>query len=268
MPWPALNSILEQHHGKLVRLSQGGQTLDSRSYQNANSLRHVQTSKLLADGATLILDEAEQFYRPLRDLITNLEKLFRGHVQANLYASFTEVNGFSVHHDSQDTIILQVSGRKHWKVFYPREEHPLKNATNIPLKELRVVWEGILNDGDALHVPRGYPHLVTPLLEPTLHLTVTFTPMTGVDLLKWVVERVAEDTHARTNVPVFSELSEQQEWIDAIRKSMLSRLDGGVVERFLAANEARHERPIFALPMSVLAALTPGVPEMERSHRQ
>ena len=34
------------------------------------------------------------------------------------------------------------------------------------------LWEGMLEDGDLLYIPRGWWHVATPLDEPTLHLTV------------------------------------------------------------------------------------------------
>ena len=40
------------------------------------------------------------------------------------------------------------------------------------------LWEGMLEDGDLLYIPRGWWHVATPLDEPTLHLTVGVNNLT------------------------------------------------------------------------------------------
>ena len=47
-------------------------------------------------------------------------------MQANSYYTPRRSQGFAVHHDTHDVFVLQVAGEKHWRVYDPLLELPLK----------------------------------------------------------------------------------------------------------------------------------------------
>jgi ribosomal protein L16 Arg81 hydroxylase len=117
----------------------------------------------LTNGATLILNSCEEVSPPLRALCVHLQRLFHVGVIVNLYAGWRHDNGFDVHWDDQDTLILQVSGRKHWKVWEPTRLHPFKEDlvdTSPKTKpETPPIWDAVLDcsvcrgDGGTLRIP-------------------------------------------------------------------------------------------------------------------
>jgi ribosomal protein L16 Arg81 hydroxylase len=74
--------------------------------------------------------------------------------------------GFAPHWDDIDAFMLQVEGKKYWKVYAPENaEHTLpldssQNFTDDDFKERKPIFEGWLEQGDLLYVPRGFVHQV------------------------------------------------------------------------------------------------------------
>ena len=48
-------------------------------------------------------------------------------VQANAYSTPRGSQGFAVHHDTHDVLVLQVAGEKRWQLYDPLLELPLKH---------------------------------------------------------------------------------------------------------------------------------------------
>jgi ribosomal protein L16 Arg81 hydroxylase len=172
-------------------------------------------------GATLIIDSIDQFFRPLRHLTSNLGYAFHSHTTANLYAAWHKDNGFTLHWDKQDTLIVQVSGRKRWKVYSPTFRYPLPPLNTEfdppPGPSDKPIFDMVLEDGHLLHLPRGHWHVAYPTNEPSLHLTITVAPATGLDFLKWIAERLITQTEVRMNIPQFGLKSKRKAWLNAIR---------------------------------------------------
>ncbi|WSC07830.1 cupin domain-containing protein [Streptomyces scopuliridis] len=53
-----------------------------------------------------------------------LEHWLRTGVQTNLYASLTAREGFGVHWDDHDVIVIQIDGAKRWKLYGPTRTAP------------------------------------------------------------------------------------------------------------------------------------------------
>ena len=251
MPWSVLNSILEQHdlpHPRL-RLYRRGAELEPARCQSDEGLLLGELKEELSAGATMIIGAVEQYYRPLRNLIANLEQVFRLPVQANLYVALQKDVGFDLHWDPQDVLIVQVSGRKRWKVYGPTREYPLLGKIPKPGAKIRPIWNRILDDGHVLHIPRGFWHVATPVDEPSLHLTITVRPRIGYDLIRWLADELITQPHIRTNAPLFSKKAVRQRWVRMIKKTILHACNDDVLERYFAAvDAARAPRPRLELP--------------------
>ena len=204
-PWEVLNRALEEHRfdAKRLVLYKSGKKIESGRYLNG---QWVDTGRLvneLSNGCTLIFNACEEVYPPLRDLCVHLEGLVHHRVTANLYAGWRRDNGFNVHWDTQDTMILQVAGRKQWKVWKPAHPRPFHDDladTSTPPTEAPV-WDGTLEPGCLLSIPRGWWHVACPMDEPCLHLTVTVQNLNGIDFLHWLAEQMKSSEAARMRCP-------------------------------------------------------------------
>ena len=164
LSWPAFNRILEHHWREphRFRLSRKGRDLEPASYADLTGSTPRILSKALTDhlraGATLAFHAIDEVHEPLTRLAECVEAFFEADVQINAYAGWRATHGLDVHHDDEEIFILQVDGRKHWRLFGSDAQ--------------AVVFDRILCAGDGLYIPRGCDHLAIPVNEPTLHLAV------------------------------------------------------------------------------------------------
>jgi ribosomal protein L16 Arg81 hydroxylase len=247
MPWESLNSILTDQtfpESKLL-LWRNKQRLPIPTFKHrVQMLRTPQLLDELNQGATLVLNAAQTCFGPLRDLTENLEVELRSETFANLYASWKSEPGFGMHRDKQHTMILQVHGRKHWKVYPPTPEEPSSSA--------RPLWSGVLESGHLLHIPKGYWHLVVSVDEPSLHLTVTVMPTEPGELGQWLATQAVDATGWKpgADVPVIGSAREQARWVRHLRKQLVKACTDDVIERFLAERSAiTMPRPQLRLPI-------------------
>jgi hypothetical protein len=255
--WDDLNFILENHSLKhpRLRLVQDAKTLDPRKYfaphNGRQRLRPASLVNCLSQGATLILDGVDELAPSVAAVAEAFEEALAARTFVNLYAGWRTQKGFDLHWDDQDTTILQLSGRKHWKVYGPTRLHPLRDdREEAPKPTGDPIWEGLLEDGDMLYMPRGWWHIAFPLDEPSLHLTVTTMPANGTDLLRWFTDELRRYADVRMNVPEPASAAERKVYISRIRELMLQFWSDDVLDRFLAEWNAVPLRPQVQLPFS------------------
>ncbi|HEX8747659.1 MAG TPA: cupin domain-containing protein, partial [Pyrinomonadaceae bacterium] len=120
------------------------------------------------------------------------------------------------------------------------------------------LWEGYLEDGDALYIPRGFWHVAFPLSEPTLHLTVGIHNRTGIDLARWFVQSLQEREVFRQDLPRLASHEERLAHCDRLRLELLSAWSDDLLERFLDEYDAAASaRPYLSLPWSATTAALP-----------
>ncbi|HEY0321292.1 MAG TPA: cupin domain-containing protein [Pyrinomonadaceae bacterium] len=271
LPWHELNEILRRHRLDFprLRLMRDGQRVPVSSYirHSTNARRQTSIPRLLPsgltrhlrEGATLVLDAVDELYRPIEELAEGLEFIFREHVQVNMYAGWQTSRGFDLHWDDHDVFILQVTGRKLWRIYGETRKHPVTGDTAAkPERVDEPLWEAMLEDGDLLYIPRGWWHVALPVAAPTLHLTVGIHNRTGLDLLRWLAEALREHASFRQDLPRFAAQEERREHIERLRAELLKALDDDSLDRFLQeADEAASPRAHLSLPWSATAEILP-----------
>jgi hypothetical protein len=115
------------------------------------------------------------------------------------------------------------------------------------------VWEETLCDGDLLYIPRGWWHVALPLNEPTLHLTVGIHNRTGLDLLRWMEERLRASKHFRMDLPRFASKGEREAHMERLRTALMEECSAPrLLERFFEDQDINASaRPALSLPWSV-----------------
>ncbi len=266
LPWAQLNTILRQHRLDFprLRLARDGHSLPATKYlryaRNARNqlniprlLPEALTAELRA-GATLVLDAVDELSEPLAELAANLERLFHEHVQINAYAGWRTARGFDLHWDDHDVFILQVAGRKDWRVYGMTRPYPLVKDIEAAMQpQHEPLWAAPLNAGDLLYIPRGWWHVAMPLAEPTLHLTVGVHNRTGLDLLRWLVERMRASDLARQDLPRFAQQAEQTKHLAQLHTELLAAWAEVSLNDFFNEQDAQAQpRPQLDLPWSAL----------------
>jgi ribosomal protein L16 Arg81 hydroxylase len=227
LSWDELSALLENTRlaPPHIRLSQDGRILEADRYihtpPGAGHVPRIDPGRLMAllsDGATLVLHGVEEIVPRIRALSESFrDALARNNV--NLYASWHSQNGFDLHWDPHEVMVLQCHGRKRWQIFAPTQDYPLD--VGVPPKPTGApVWDGMMNAGDVLYLPRGWWHVAHPVNEPSMHLTFGIAPMQGLNLLNWMAARLRGNPHLRRNLPL----------PEAARKAYMDELRGIVAE--------------------------------------
>ncbi len=244
--WDELNTVLETHRlmPPRFKLFKDGQAIDPMRYITPP---HMGTPRLdsgglavcLAEGASLILNDVQEVHPRLRELMQVFQAALRTDTYANLYAAWHTQKAFDLHWDPQDSIILQLSGKKRWKVYKPTRLHPLEDDVEKPAQPTgEPVWEGVVKEGDAIYIPRGWWHVVHPLNEPSLHLTVSLTPPKGIDLLGWAVSKLRSEAQVRAGLPALLDDAAKRAHMKSLRGLVESVLTDDAMEDFLGQWDA------------------------------
>jgi Cupin superfamily protein len=250
MPWAELNRVLLEHRLDFprLRLAVDGAVVPAHEYtEQVTSRRGGQVPRLLAaplaqrlrGGATLVLDAVEELVGPVGELAARLEHELRERVQVNLYAGWGTTHGFDVHWDDHDALIVQVTGRKRWRIYGATRPAPLHRDVATPTRpEGDPVEDLMLEDGDVLYVPRGHWHDASAVGVPSLHLTIGVNQATGVDLVSWLVDQVRADEAFRADLPRFGLAEDRARLAAQLRAKLAELMTPDVVDRFLTDRDA------------------------------
>jgi ribosomal protein L16 Arg81 hydroxylase len=255
--WDELSAILENTRiaPPLIRLSKDGQAIEPERYVytppgagNSPRLDCGRLVALLADGATLVLQGMEDIAPKVRALSLSFRDALQARTHVNLYAGWRSDNGLDLHWDPHEVMVLQLHGRKRWQIFRPTQDYPLD--TGVPAKPAgAAAWDGMLNAGDVLYLPRGWWHVAYPVNEPSMHLTFGIAPMHGLHLLNWMTMKLRGSAHLRRNLPLHRDA--RQAHMAEIRAVVMDALNDGAVDDFLQeAGEHVHGSAPLRLPQA------------------
>ncbi|MFE9354893.1 JmjC domain-containing protein [Streptomyces olivaceoviridis] len=219
-----------------MRLSREGKTLLVGGYTTpVATRRHTVWHRLhpaephtrLKEGASLALDSVDELHPPIARLCEAIERELRTRVQANLYASWTSTEGFGVHWDDHDTIVVQLDGAKRWRIYGTTRPFPLYRDIEDPGEApTEPVADLVLWPGDVLYVPRGLWHAVAADQGiRSLHVTRGLQTHTATDLVAWVCEQLLAHEDWRRDLPVLAAPDVQADAVNGMRKRLAELLD-------------------------------------------
>lgn len=148
--------------------------------------------RLLGEGATLILDQANVFDPTMEVTCRALQWWSHERVQVNAYLTTNDASGFPLHWDDHDVVIIQLAGEKEWEVRGTSRKVPMyrdSDPNTTPSEE--IVWAGLMRTGDVMHIPRGHWHQATRNGHGSgnsLHVTFGITQRTGASWLAWLAD--------------------------------------------------------------------------------
>lgn len=258
LPWEELSHILEWHPPPQpqLRMFQDNVMVDLRRYIDGPvgslKLNAGGLIALLGQGATMVLDSLNEVSPAVAHLTGSIETTLSCACSANLYAGWRTQKGFNVHWDAHEVFVLQLSGRKRWQVFAPTRIDPLSDDSETAQPPTAPpIWEGILNDGDLLYLPRGFWHVATPLDEPSLHVTWGAQPATGVEFLAWWMRTLRRHPEARMSLTGMDDPATRKQFVARMIKLIEASGAGDPLGQFLGGQKAgRRGRPRIRLPMA------------------
>lgn len=223
---------------------------------------------LYAGGATLVLQGLHRTWPALVDFARNLGLAVGQPMQINAYLTPAGSQGFATHYDTHDVFVLQVDGRKHWRIHPPVLPDPLERqpwggradevsttATGAPALDVT------LTPGDALYLPRGWLHSAQAQERSSLHLTVGVRALTRYTLVEELLALAVENQRLRATLPFGIDVSapdavepELTETVEVLRDWLL-QVDPTTLAARLRQRAWPAARPAPLHPLAQAAAL-------------
>ncbi len=267
LPWTTLSQILHEHRLDYprLRLIRNGETLPPQSYIDyLTDRRGARYTRVRADGlenelvrgAMLHLAAVDELNPELARLAESISSKLKTTVMVNVCAGTHNSRGFATHWDGHDVLVLQVHGRKHWRIYGITQPSPLRIGVGMDAgpqtdKPTVPVWEGTIEEGDLIYLPRGCWHSAEGTADPTLHLTVGIINPTGHDFLTWIRDTLLEEEVFRADLPDLDAPAVKAQHVEALRTALASKCTVQAMEQFLAlTHEKRTSRRRVTFPTS------------------
>ncbi|WP_439817577.1 JmjC domain-containing protein [Zavarzinia sp. CC-PAN008] len=275
LPWLTLQSLvtLDRLMSGEVLATRDGKPLPLEALtvlhedRATRTLRHENLHALGLMGFSLAIAGLDGMVPAWAALGALLERRTRTSVSVNCYVSFAKGGAFSPHSDPHDVLVVQVHGTKRWSCF-GRGGHAgqgivhLKSRDDLPAPE----WEGTLEPGDLLFVPRGDIHVAAVTDGPSVHVTLGLRAPRGDTLLHWLGgQSLTHDVLARDIDPL-APVAERRAREAELRAALHDLVDGLDLDAFLAAEDMRRQakRPLNFGLIEALAPTTQVQPALVR----
>jgi len=164
------------------------------------------------NGCSIRMLNPQTFHNGVWRLCSTLQEHFQNMVGANVYLTPPGTQGFAPHWDDVEVFMLQLEGKKHWKIYNPRSKEetlPRFSSDNLDQDEVGTpVIETVLEPGDMIYMPRGTIHQGNCLSEEhSLHITISAYQLNSwTDLLEKLLPAALtaasqEDVEFRAGLP-------------------------------------------------------------------
>ncbi|XP_064538906.1 bifunctional lysine-specific demethylase and histidyl-hydroxylase NO66 [Drosophila montana] len=130
------------------------------------------------DGCSIRILNPSTYLIKVRQLCAMMQEFFHCLVGANVYLTPPNSQGFAPHYDDIEAFVLQVEGRKRWRLYSPLHPSDVLARTssgNYSQQELgEPLFDAVLEPGDILYFPRGTVHqAVCDQQQHSLHITLS-----------------------------------------------------------------------------------------------
>ena len=115
-----VDEVLDLHRpkGASLRVVKNQEPLSSSKYENKDgSLNLNQLYASYGDGYTIVINEIDRFWKPIKNLCQNIKHLLNHKTKGNMYLTPKNQKALLPHYDTHDVFVLQVAGKKHWKIY-------------------------------------------------------------------------------------------------------------------------------------------------------
>ncbi|XP_020721927.2 ribosomal oxygenase 1 [Bombus terrestris] len=164
MSTPMLDKILRESYILFTK------NIDITSYENGIRETHNPVGRAIPsvvwdyymNGCSVRMLNPQTYIPKLHSLNATLQEFFGCFVGANSYLTPPNSQGFAPHYDDIEAFILQIEGKKRWRLYKPRNENeylPRYSSKNFSQSEIgEPILDTVVNAGDLLYFPRGTIH--------------------------------------------------------------------------------------------------------------
>ncbi|XP_053242351.1 ribosomal oxygenase 2 [Podarcis raffonei] len=189
--------------------------------------------------ATIQFHQPQRFKDELWRIQEKLECYFGSLVGSNVYITPPGSQGLPPHYDDVEVFILQLEGKKHWRLYKPTVHLAQEYNTEPEEKIGTPTHDFILKPGDLLYFPRGTIHQADtpPGISHSTHVTIsTYQNNSWRDFLLDVVpglvlDTAKEDVDFRKSIPrqllMKADLSDSSKQLSGFLRCLADRLENG-----------------------------------------
>ena len=245
----AIDRLFEsrQHGAEFIKVIADGREVHQGVWAEPIALKDGRTvqvadfAKVLDEfhrGASIVINGAHRSIPELRTLCDRLKDELGLDLQANIYITPSESRAFKPHYDLHDAFLLQIAGRKCWRMYRRVADYPVEQTgTDLEAVESDAPQEEfVLEQGDALYIPSGYVHAAATSERASVHVTLGLKPKRRYELLEDLLEAAKAEPELRKALPlkVFSKERQAEEWartlesLDAIWARFRAHPEGNV----------------------------------------
>lgn len=230
-------------------------------------------TQLLAEGSTVVFQGLHRAWPSVQDFVTDLTYELGHPVQANAYLTPASARGFAAHYDTHDVFVIQLAGTKHWTIHPPavdaeagldewtqHRDDVARAAAGLP------AFDGRLEPGDVLYLPRAWIHSARAGEATSLHLTLGVHPYSERHVLDALVADAIASLRVGGSLPLGVDIADPGALtgtIEDLRRSLTDALAGvksdGVAQR-LARRRGQdvRSRPLHPVAQAQAAASQAG----------
>jgi ribosomal protein L16 Arg81 hydroxylase len=205
LPWTTINRLVDADMlpPDRIRVMRASIDIAPKMYRHqdgAQRLRAGALQALLTQGASLVINEIDKLVPQIGRLADTLERHLGHHIAVRAFVSFGQGGALKAHWDDSDVLVVQVHGRKLWRSYGSPTPLPISGLTEVQPVTKGVVWQGVLEPGDMLYLPRGEVHEAALEGSSSVHLTIGIAARRGVDFMRWLSKRAATELAFREDI--------------------------------------------------------------------
>jgi len=193
-----IDEVLDYHRPNKSNLIvvKNQEPMSPSKYENADgSLNLNQLYAAYGDGYTVVINGIDRFWKPIKNLCHNTRTFLSHKTVGNMYLTPENQQALSPHYDAHDVFVIQVAGKKHWKIYDATYKTPLLDSFQpiFQREHLKNCKEITLEAGDMMYIPRGVPHEASTSDESSLHLTIGIYPTQWIDFITKSFKNLAQN---------------------------------------------------------------------------
>lgn len=181
-------------------------------FKTSGRITEAEMCKCMADGWSVRFLRPHEHSPRVSGLVHLLEELTACSGGVNSYWTPANTQGFAAHYDDVDVFLLQLEGKKRWRLYDPPQDVDVlcrhSSEDYLPSELPAPTITEVLSAGDMMYMPRGMVHQGdTSLGEDSLHITLSANQMhTWADLMLQIVQncietKAANDVNWRKTIP-------------------------------------------------------------------
>jgi ribosomal protein L16 Arg81 hydroxylase len=202
---------------------------------NENKVDPAKILKFLGDGFSLIITPIDGHVPALAALRDSIRARVSEQIKVGVIVTTGRAGAFKLHYDPEDLIILQVEGRKRWRVFGPPVINPIAGMTiPEPPPENTPLFDDVLEPGDILFVPAGNWHRCENGPGRSMHLGIFFTPPTAWHAVKRLTAQLASEEVFVKPITRLADAEERAALQADVKKRIIEIVNGLEFDDFLA----------------------------------